>query len=319
MEVLKEDLRRNKDANKLEKLGSIKELPIATGACPTCHQQVSSLLPHETSELTMSIEENITFIENQLVTFRLMRINSARALEAKEKQLFSLKSEIDEIRSQIRAIKKTLNSDDRIPSIAALRELVALEERIRLGEKIEDEFDLCLDKFSDLVSEWKSIRERFLQLPKEGLSQSDKKKLELLQRLFIEQINQYGFSSVPPESLEISTNNYRPTREGFNLGFDISASDNIRMIWAYLLALLELSNEVQTNHLGLLILDEPRQQEAKELSFAELLKRASNSINFEQQVLFATSETDNVLNQILSDIPHKYHNFTGKIIKKLDE
>jgi hypothetical protein len=39
----------------------------------------------------------------------------------------------------------------------------------------------------------------------------------------------------------------------------ISASDNIRAIWAYTMALLQTSNEYAGNHPGLLIFDEPAQ------------------------------------------------------------
>ena len=267
----------------------------------------------------MSIDENIAFINSQKSTFTRMRINTVRVLDAKEKQLISMRAETDEVRARIRALKQTLISDGRTPSTAAIHERILVEERIRLAEKIEEDFDLHLDRFSDLASEWKSIQERKSELPTKGLSPSDKDKLNRLQRSFIEQVKQYSLSSVKPDSLEISEDNYKPTLEGFNLGFDLSASDNIRTIWAYLQGLLELSREVETNHLGLLILDEPRQQETAELSFAEFLKRASGAARFRQQVIFATSETEANLRDILIGVPHTCHRFAGKIVKRLDD
>ena len=320
LEALEEDLRRNRDIDKLKKFGSVAGLDITSGTCPTCHQPVvDSLLPHEALEDPMSIDENITFINSQKFTFTRMRINTVRVLDAKEKQLISMRAETDEVRARIRALKQTLISDGRTPSTAAIYERILVEERIRLAEKIEEDFDLHLDRFSDLASEWKSIQERKSELPKKGLSQSDKDKLNRLQRSFIEQVKQYGLSSVKPDSLEISEDNYKPTLEGFNLGFDLSASDNIRTIWAYLQGLLELSRDVETNHLGLLILDEPRQQETAEFSFAEFLKRASGAARFRQQVIFATSETEANLREILIGVPHTCHRFAGKIIKRQDD
>jgi len=76
---------------------------------------------------------------------------------------------------------------------------------------------------------------------------------------------------------------------------------------------------VETNHLGLLILDEPRQQETAKISFAEFLKRASGAAQFQQQVIFATSETEANLREILVDVPHTCHSFAGKIIKRQDD
>jgi hypothetical protein len=40
-----------------------------------------------------------------------------------------------------------------------------------------------------------------------------------------------------------------------------------------------------TNHPGLLVFDEPKQQSAKDVSFAELLRRASTSLGHRQQVI----------------------------------
>jgi hypothetical protein len=69
-----------------------------------------------------------------------------------------------------------------------------------------------------------------------------------------------------------------------------------------LVGLLEISRKGDTNHLGLLILDEPRQQSADKVSFAALLKRVANSSN--QQVIFATSEDEETLKTMLKDLPH---------------
>ena len=320
LEALEEDLRRNQDINKLKNFGSVAGLAITSGECPTCHQPViDSLLPHETLEDPMSIDENITFIKRQKATFTQMRINTVRVLDAKEKQLMSMRTETDEVRARIRALKQTLISDGRTPSIAAIHERILVDERIRLAEKIDYDFDLRLDRFSDLASEWKSIQERKAELPTKGLSQSDKYKLDILQKLFIEQVTQYGLTSVKPDLLRISEDNYKPTIEGFNLGFDLSASDNIRTIWAYLQGLLELSRQVETNHLGLLILDEPRQQETANISFAEFLKRSSSAARFQQQVIFATSETEENIQEMLRDVPHTCHSFVGRIVTRLDD
>lgn len=83
---------------------------------------------------------------------------------------------------------------------------------------------------------------------------------------------------------------YRPVHEGFDLGFDLSASDMIRVIWAYLFAILAVGQENGGNHLGPLVFDEPRQQEAAHSSDRALLAEASSAGAGGAQVLFATSE-----------------------------
>jgi hypothetical protein len=50
--------------------------------------------------------------------------------------------------------------------------------------------------------------------------------------LIREQLKSYGFSTCPVEELEISEENYRPQKEGFEIGFELSPSDAIRLKWA---------------------------------------------------------------------------------------
>ena len=51
-----------------------------------------------------------------------------------------------------------------------------------------------------------------------------------------------------------------PTIDGFDMKFDSSASDGIRVIWAFTMALLQVSIEKDGNHPGVIIFDEPAQQ-----------------------------------------------------------
>jgi protein phosphatase len=106
---------------------------------------------------------------------------------------------------------------------------------------------------------------------------------------------------------------YRPTYEGFDLGFNLSASDMIRTIWAYLYGLLEVARVSPTNHPGLLILDEPRQQQANRMSFALFAKRAAASRQARQQVIFLTSEDEDTVQEMLGSVEHKYINFAGQM------
>jgi len=221
-----------------------------------------------------------------------------------------------DLRKRIRDLKQTLVSDARLPSIAAIRERASASDRISEYQAIKKEFTEHLKFFDKMSIEWKNLQERRARLPKGPITVSDATKLSQLEKLFVEQAKQYGFKSFPVDSLSISNETYRPTREGFDLGFEISASDNIRLIWAYLTSLLELDRTYATNHLGLLIFDEPRQQAAKEVSFAELLKRAADSKRFQQQVIFATSEPLEKLETALVGKEYQMFHFNEFIITR---
>ncbi len=318
LNALNEDLRRNRDILKIRKYGSEENLIHTQDTCPVCHQQMPDYLFAEVSiEEPMTIDENIKFINSQKEIFEKMKENAVKAVSIKEKQLFYLRSEVNDVRSHIRALKKTLTSSDKSPSISSLRKRILLEESIRLESKTLDEFEFYCDKFHVLASKWKSILEREKRLPDDNLSSSDRSKIKRLETLFNQQLEAYGFSSFR-KGIEISYDTYKPTLEGFNLTFDVSASDHIRTIWAYLTGLLELSREFKTNHPGLLIFDEPRQQDASEMSYSELLKRSSKAKQHEQQIIFATSEKSDNIERALQGIEYDYHDFKGKMIKKLN-
>ena len=112
---------------------------------------------------------------------------------------------------------------------------------------------------------------------------------------------------------------YRPEKEGFEIGFELSASDSIRLKWAYQLGLLDVSHRSATNHPGLVVFDEPRQQEAAETSVAGLLAEASRIAADGAQVLIATSEDLAKVRGFLKDVACELIVFDGKMIAPIAE
>ena len=106
----------------------------------------------------------------------------------------------------------------------------------------------------------------------------------------------------------------RQEKEGFEIGFELSASDSVRLKWAYQLGLLDVSHGGTTNHPGLVVFDEPRQQEAAEASVAELLSEASRIANGHSQILIATSEDLSKVKGFLEGIECQLLVFDGKMI-----
>ena len=77
---------------------------------------------------------------------------------------------------------------------------------------------------------------------------------------FISNLENYNYKSVINKNeITISEDTYLPIIEEFDMKFDSSASDNIRGIWAYTIALLQVSMSERGNHPGVLIFDEPVQ------------------------------------------------------------
>lgn len=117
-----------------------------------------------------------------------------------------------------------------------------------------------VERFKELSENWKKLLQEKAQLPEKGFNDKDRKKLTRLKKNFIRDLQDYEYTSISNVSaIEISDDNYLPVIDNFDMKFGSSASDNVRAIWAYTMALLQTSEKCGGNHPGLLIFDEPAQ------------------------------------------------------------
>jgi hypothetical protein len=238
-----------------------------------------------------------------------------RRVDAARQRLSAVHTRIEEVRKEIRAARATLISPANSPSLAAIREQLQLEDRISSLEEIERNFAGLIEDVRPIVDAIAGARERLAALPGERLDSEDESKLAALERSLVSQLSEYGFRSFPVETIGISRDNYLPTREGFDLGFVTSASDAIRIVWSYLLGLAEVGHSYQTNHLGMLMFDEPRQQATDPVSFRALLRRAANVVSSEGQMVFATSEPEESLRRFLEGVRYEQMTFDGMVLE----
>lgn len=322
--AIDEDIQKSKDVRILKNLGSRQGSSVDSGSCPVCHQSIhDSLIPLDIEQDVMSLDENIEFLNEQRRTYEVVLSNVRKMVESRAIQVRVLREELTSLRSMIRTLKQTLVSDGRLPSLAAIKSRMELENNIIRDTETQEEYDKMNGEFAGLSERWKKVHEEMLSLPKDDVTEADKGKINNWKKLLREQLTQYGFGSFRVEQVIISNDTYKPEHEGFDLETSfslqtsISASDLIRTIWSYLNGLLELSRTANTNHPGCIIFDEPRQQSTRDISFAELLKRASCSKLYDQQVIFFTSENKHRLESQLEGIPHEIIVIDGRVIKKL--
>jgi hypothetical protein len=316
--ALEADLQNYQDLKRLRDIGSDLNLSVVTGRCPTCEQEINDvLLPQAAAAPPMSFEENIKFIAGQISAFSTMLSDSERVLEGRRRSMTAIRARLQELRASIRAYRQALTSPEKNASAGAVRERMVLEANIHTYESVSDLLDTALDALGTLAREYEEYSSAMEQL-KGDTSGQDESKLQALQLSFVSQLKQYGFSSLSPSLLRISRDTFRPVYEGFDLGFNLSASDMIRTIWSYLYGLMEVARTADTNHLGLLVLDEPRQQQADKVSFAEFARRAAGAKAVGQQVIFLTSEDHETLSSMLAGVDHQYIDFVGeKMIQPL--
>jgi hypothetical protein len=310
--ALKEDLREHQDVVTLSKLGA-PELAALHEDCPVCHRRLPDSLLGDRSVPALSPDDTVTYIKQQIELFEVMARDGQRSFDAKVERWATLQRRESDVRAQIRTIRTTLQSSNAAPSADAIARHIRLEDRVRRLEVIAESFLALLATLDRLAAEGREVRAQLATLPKERLSEEDAKKLAALETSFIEQLHAYEFGSFSDERLMVSRDNYHPRREEFDLQADISASDSIRVVWAYLLGLLEVSQKLATNHPRFVVFDEPRQQSAKEVSFRALLQRAAGDASG-SQVIFATSEELASLQPMLAGIPATLHAVDGYLL-----
>ncbi|MGW7138821.1 hypothetical protein [Streptomyces xanthophaeus] len=301
---LEEDLQKHKDADLLRRLGSMHAAVIGgNSTCPTCQQPLPD--GFDVTLSPMDPDENIAFIEQELATFRAMKGDISRLIEAQSVKVSGLQGHAGSIRQRIRALKQSLMSAGSAPSVVDIAERIRTEDKIAALERVQDEVARARQDLQSRAQAWTQNRDSLRTLSGRLRSFSDQAKIDYLEASLQTQLREYHFNSLDPQSIEISPETYRPVHEGFDLGFDLSASDMIRVIWAYLLAFLDASNRFSANHPRLVVFDEPRQQETNRMSFAALLARASTLGADGSQIIFATSEEEIQLRNMLAKRPHK--------------
>lgn len=316
--ALEDDLAKNLDVQRLQRYSGVTAT-LTPDRCPTCEQAlVDTLLSQEALSAVMPISDNIEYIRSQKKMFEDILAREQAEENERRDQLSAIGRRLLDYYAQIRLLRSELVAPGANPSAAIIEERIRAEARLRDVEALQAIFDDALDRLGSLQEAYSALLLERAQIPTEKLSPSDHDKLNRLTSLVQDQAKEFGFSTFSPAELSISQDSYRPEKEGFEIGFETSASDAIRLKWAYQLGLLELASDKSTNHPGILIFDEPRQQSSSRPSFQNLLKRASVAKKRNQQVIFSTSEDLETLRSITSSIDCEEVIFPGYILQKLE-
>lgn len=261
LDVIKQDITNNKDAKKLKILGSNLGAESFQGRCPVCNQKIQdSLLPVQHDTNVMSIEETINHLTAQKEMFEF-----AYEYQVNRKQQLNIA--LDNIRNAqmklyrlAKSLRRDLYSVDEDLSETIIYKRMSIEHRIQELEDFKNKISNIVERFKELSENWKKLLQEKAQLPEKGFNDKDRKKLTRLKKNFIRDLQDYEYTSISNVSaIEISDDNYLPVIDNFDMKFDSSASDNVRAIWAYTMALLQTSEKCGGNHPGLLIFDEPAQ------------------------------------------------------------
>ncbi len=262
LETISIDLSNNKDAARLRSLGSDLQFEFAKDICPVCHQKINdSLLPNSIDVPVMGIDENIKHLEAQRDMLKFVLISHENHKEELEKEMQSSEARLFTLRRLAQTIRNDLYSINEEYSEAIVYKKITIEKQIESLNKLQQLQHDSIEKLVELSKRWEKYLEDKRALPKNRFTDEDKDKIALLRDVFINNLRKYGYKSILDlEDISISEESYLPLFEGFDMKFDSSASDNIRVIWAFTMALLQVSILKGGNHPTVLIFDEPDQQ-----------------------------------------------------------
>lgn len=299
------DRSRLLDIRKIQDLGGEIHLPVlAEGRCPTCSQDLDGR--HVATGHVATLEDNIKLTDAERTTLRHLISAALDRRSALIDRVDAGESNLHTARLRVRALRDELVGASGAPSLAEVQERLLVEARIRGAERAIGTLFEVEDQLTESASRLDDVRARLAALAAEREVDSDRATIERLVASFRSQLHQYGLRSMDPDDVTIDSDSFWPVSDGFELSFDlalgISASDTIRTKWAYHTAVMETATTALDGHpLGLLMLDEPRQQETNRASLAQFLQRLHNDQTL-AQVVYATSEDPAELKVLMTGV-----------------
>lgn len=261
LEIINNDLINNKDAAKLRELGSKLGCTTSKGICPVCQQKIDdTLLPSIDNMEVMSIDENIRHLDAQKKMLEFAKESHESNKQDMDENIQCLVGEIFTLRRLAKAIRSDIYSIDEDISEAIVYKKINIQNKIEQLNEILEYVEKTKNKLLELSRKWSKYLDEKEKVPEKKFSEEDISRLNMLRNNFVAYIKKYGYKSVVNmDEINISEETYLPVISEFDMKFDSSASDNIRGIWAYTMALMKTSILKSGNHPNVLIFDEPNQ------------------------------------------------------------
>jgi len=318
LKELENDLEQNKYHKKVKEKGAELGYDIARDSCPYCEQKLDdSLLPKDIPQIPMQIDDNINYLHAQINLIKIYINNHRGEIENLERRINVLNQEIPETRTRIRTLKTQLVSDNRLPSYELIEKQIRLRTRLELYSRKLEELPLFQEQFIALSQTWQQLLSDEKDLSYD-LSQLDNKKIGELEKIFKQLLVDFNYRSKSIKDIRISRETYLPVVDRYSLKFDSSASDFIRAIWSYTLAVKEISNIFNCNHPNLIILDEPGTQETANKDLRLLLEKLGNSTDTQSLVFCSFKQSETTYQECTKDVTFNLINLgTGKYIKRI--
>lgn len=306
LEIVTRDLRNNKDAAKLQSMGSVVGCKISQNICPTCNQKIDDSLLHLGNNIPiMSIEENIRHLEGQKSVLEFTRDSHKTNIEQLSLVKNDLQSRLVTLRRLAQTIRSDIYSTETEWSEFIVQKLVEVESKIRGYVQLQSFVEQELEEIKKLSDRWKKYKEEYEKLPKKEVSDLDAEVIRAFKDNFINNLRKYKYKSAPDiDAVDIPVETCLPSIDGFDMKFDSSASDNIRIIWSFTIALLQTSLAKRGNHPSIIIFDEPAQHSIVTSDMESLIQSVLDVKGLAQVIVGITLNNEE-LKQFIESLPEE--------------
>ncbi|WP_326722099.1 hypothetical protein OHT59_24440 [Streptomyces sp. NBC_00243] len=314
--LLEQEQRRYKDIRSLESLGAeFSRHAIAHHDCPTCQQSL------EGTELSsgapvLSTSESAALVDQQIHTITTIINDAERSARTNEAIRGTLEREAGEIRARIRAIQADLEGHVPRASIAQIQRRIVEEARLQELVRLRDNAQATCNDLIDAQRRAVIIKTELDSFGDEEFSAGDLHKFDVWQRDLRTLLSAFRFGVFSPAEIAIDPQTMRPTHAQGDLGFQGSASDGLKMRWAYMLSLVQSSSATGGCHPGLLLLDGPRMYDVEASAMKPFLQQcAALPIKGRKaQIILTLSEDPVVIAEWLSGYEYKIINIEDRLL-----
>jgi hypothetical protein len=314
LKSIKKDLKANKLTEKLVKFGADEaKLDFAKGKCHTCLNPIDDILVSPgTFPMPMSLRENITHLDNQKKMTESLLEGLQKNIEKDKGQLLTINREVVKFRKELISLKRDIKSTTHIKE-ADIRRKITLENRLSELSKLEVKVRSSLEILATLAREYKKINAKISSLSNFTFTGEDRHKIKIFSNEFKLLATKFGYRSAEVDEIEIKAGTLLPylqdlelreqmdtptelkKKEGVSttdIKSDSSASDFVRLIWSYLIALYKASSQSGGNHPGLILFDEPAQHSMSTKSVNKMLDLLSTTHGLQSIVAASFDEND---------------------------
>ncbi|WP_311063621.1 hypothetical protein [Halomonas sp. DWK9] len=299
---LKNELDKYQQLQRLKNVGSSIDADLETKNCPICESELYDTLgSRNVRREPMTLDQNIDFLKSQTDFYVNIRKRSVESLKELQERSKIIAARIEKEEDVLKDLYEDVD-DINGATKSLLRDKIKTEIEIKEAKKLEASLNGLKDKASSIHVLWSSATNSLTQLRRTLRNNSRTLVISELSSLIKKNLTAFNFSPGSIESISLSSQTLRPEQEGYDIVAETSASDYIRIIWAYTLALLQLAGiKKDVLHGGFVVFDEPRQHEASYVSFANLIDKAAGASAYNGQVIFATSLRQNELEEACKD------------------